>query len=60
MTKEQFKREQMYQIILVIVQAMQSNGILTTEEVIAVETKLRAKYSPLLADLYPLKTAESP
>ena len=60
MTTEQFKRERIYQIMLAISKTMHKQGILTTEELAIVDTKLCDIYKPLLATLYPLEPIETP
>ena len=60
MTAEQFEQERIYHITLAISKAMRGKGILTTEELTIIDTKLREIHKPLLATLYHLETIESP
>ena len=59
MSTEQFERERIYQIMLTLSKTMHKQGILTAEELVIIDTKLRDIYKPLLATLYPLESIET-
>lgn len=51
MTEDQFKREKLYQTMLAIARLMFSQGLLTEEEMRAIDTIMQEKYKPLLGCL---------
>lgn len=51
MTKEQFKREKMYQVTLAIARAMFSRGLLTKDEICRIDTMMLEKYKPIMGGL---------
>lgn len=51
MTKEQFKRETLYQTTLSIARAMLKGGLISPDEFDKTEEFLRAKYKPVLGSL---------
>jgi len=59
MSKEQFDRECRYQAIIALARVMHRRGIITADELIKVDTKLREKYRPLIGGLYPLESVNS-
>ena len=54
MTMEQFEREKRYQAVMSISRGMLAKGILTPDEMVVIDTMMRAKYRPLFGALYPL------
>lgn len=52
MTKEQFRREKLYQITLAIARSMFRRGLITAGELCEIETVMLTKYRPLLGSLY--------
>lgn len=53
MTKEQFERERLYQLTMATFKTLLVRGTITAEDYAIIDTKMRAKYSPLLGGLYP-------
>jgi hypothetical protein len=53
MTKEQFKREKMYQATMSIARQMYKAGLLTEKELAAADKLFREKYTPPLGGLSP-------
>lgn len=51
MTEDQFKREKLYQTMLAIVSLMFGQGLLTEEEIRAIDTILQEEYKPLMGRL---------
>jgi len=56
MTKAQFERERLYQLTMATFKILLIRGSITAEDYAIIDTKMRAKYSPLLGSLYPQKT----
>jgi len=55
MTKAQFERERLYQLTMATFKILLIRGSITAEDYAIIDTKMRAKYSPLLGSLYPQK-----
>ena len=55
MTEKQFKDELTYEVTMSIFRNLYKNGIITAEEYAIIDTRLRAKSTPLLGTLYPQK-----
>ena len=53
MTKAQFERERLYQLTMATFKTLLVRGTITAEDYAIIDTKMRAKYSPLLGSLYP-------
>ena len=53
MTKEQFERERLYELTMATFKTLLVRGTITADEYAIIDTKMRAKYSPLLGSLYP-------
>ena len=53
MTKAQFERERLYQLTMATFKILLIRGSITAEDYAIIDTKMRAKYSPLLGSLYP-------
>lgn len=53
MTKAQFERERLYQLTMATFKTLLGRGTITAAEYGIIDTKMRAKYSPLLGSLYP-------
>lgn len=53
MTKAQFERERLYQLTMATFKTLLVRGTITAAEYGIIDTKMRAKYSPLLGSLYP-------
>ena len=53
MTEKQFKDEVTYEVTMSIFRNLYKNGIITAEEYAIIDTRLRAKSTPLLGTLYP-------
>lgn len=53
MTKAQFERERLYQLTMATFKTLLVRGTITADEYVIIDTKMRAKYSPLLGSLYP-------
>lgn len=53
MTKKQFERERLYQLTMATFKTLLVRGTITADEYTIIDTKMRAKYSPLLGSLYP-------
>ena len=51
MTKEQFQREKNYQASRTIVKSMLNNGLITEKEYKKIDTKLVAKYRPVMGSI---------
>lgn len=52
MTDNQFNREMKYQASMNLFHSMLDNGLLTKEQYDVIDTKMKAKYKPLLATLF--------
>jgi len=49
-----FEREHMYQTTVALARTMLSKGLLTADEFVIFDTKMREKYKPSLGGLYPV------
>lgn len=52
MNEDQFEREKLYQASMEMFKQMKENGLLTEEEYVAIDTKMKEKYRPLFGDLF--------
>ncbi|MDR0811071.1 MAG: hypothetical protein LBN23_02175 [Paludibacter sp.] len=52
MNNEQFNREKLYQINIIIAQKMFKTGVITEEEFCAIDTIMLEKYRPLLGSIF--------
>ena len=51
MNDEQFEREKLYQASMEMFRAMLDQGLITEEEFVVIDTKMREKYSPIIGTL---------
>lgn len=51
MNDEQFEREKLYQASMEMFRAMLDHGLITEEEFVVIDTKMREKYSPIICTL---------
>lgn len=51
MTKEEFDRENRYQVIMHLVRKMLADGLISEEEYYQIDTKYREKFLPITGDL---------
>lgn len=52
MSKEQMKREKLYQITMSIAKRMLDDGLISKEEYAIIDTKMQEKYRPTLGTLF--------
>ena len=51
MTNEEFDREKRYQVVMLFIRKMLSEGLITEEEYCQIDTKYREKFLPITGDL---------
>ena len=54
MTQEQLRQEMQYQLAMSLTRKMLGKGLLTPDDIVIIDTMLRAKHQPLFGSLYPL------
>ena len=52
MSKEQMRREKLYQVTMCMVKRLLGLGIITREEYAEIDTRMREKYEPSLGTLF--------
>lgn len=52
MSKEQMRREKLYQITMSIAKRMLTDGLISKEEYAIIDTKMKEKYQPTLGTLF--------
>lgn len=52
MSKEQMRREKLYQITMNIAKRMLADGLISKEEYAIIDTKMKEKYQPTLGTLF--------
>ena len=52
MSKEQMRREKLYQITMSIAKRMLADGLISKEEYAMIDTKMKEKYQPTLGTLF--------
>lgn len=52
MSKEQMRREKLYQITMSIAKRMLADGLISKEEYTIIDTKMKEKYQPTLGTLF--------
>lgn len=52
MSKEQMKREKLYQITMSMAKRMLDDGLISKEEYAIIDTKMKEKYRPTLGTLF--------
>lgn len=52
MSKEQMKREKLYQLTMSMARQMLKSGLISREEYAVIDTKMREKYEPTLGTLF--------
>lgn len=52
MSKEQMRREKLYQITMSIAKRMLADGLISKEEYAIIDTKMKEKYQPTLGTLF--------
>lgn len=52
MSKEQMKREKLYQLTMSMARQMLKKGLISREEYAVIDTKMREKYEPTLGTLF--------
>ena len=52
MSKEQKRREKLYQITMNIAKRMLADGLISKEEYAIIDTKMKEKYQPTLGTLF--------
>lgn len=52
MSKEQMRREKLYQITMSIAKRMLADGLISKKEYTIIDTKMKEKYQPTLGTLF--------
>lgn len=52
MDEDQFEREKLYQASMNMFQAMLKDGLITEEQYVIIDTKMRDKYQPIIGTLF--------
>jgi len=60
MSNDIFERERLYQATIAVARAMLRQRLITEEELAIIDTKIREKYKPYSATLYPVEYADTP
>lgn len=52
MSKEEMLREKLYQTTMLIIRSWLKEGLITEDEYVIIDTKMKAKYRPIIGTLF--------